>query len=78
MLRKWNDRVLEVYVRARVWLSREWTREDAIENIEWIALAAIVLVMLVVVGRMLKVGGEPIGSAIVSQIQAWIEKWSPD
>lgn len=74
MLKKWNDRALELYVRARVWLRRE----EAIENVEWIALAAIILVMLVVVGRMLKIGGEPIGNAIVNQIQAWIEKWSPD
>jgi len=71
--------LLAAYVRFSVWLSsRRWTREDAIENVEWIALAAIILVMLVVVGRVLKVGGEPIGNLIVQQIQAWIGKWSPD
>jgi hypothetical protein len=67
------------YVRLRVWLDpRNWKREDAIENVEWIALAAIILVMLVVVGRVLKVGGEPIGNMIVEQIQAWSGQWSPE
>jgi hypothetical protein len=70
---------LAAYLRFRLRLDpRNWKREDAIENVEWIALAAIILVMLVVVGRVLKVGGEPIGNLIVEQILAWIGKWSPD
>jgi hypothetical protein len=40
-------------------------------------LAAIILVMLVVVGSMLKVGGQPIGQTIVNQILSWIGLWSP-
>jgi hypothetical protein len=71
--------LLAAYLRFRLRLDpRNWKREDAIENVEWIALAAIILVMLVVVGRVLKVGGEPIGNLIVEQILAWIGKWSPD
>lgn len=56
---------------------RSIKREEAIENVEWIALAAIILVMLVVVGSMLKVGGQPIGQMIVVQILSWIGLWSP-
>ncbi|MBM4457680.1 MAG: hypothetical protein FJ011_07955 [Chloroflexi bacterium] len=56
---------------------RSLKREEAIENVEWIALAAIILVMLVVVGSMLKVGGQPIGQMIVVQILSWIGLWSP-
>jgi hypothetical protein len=56
---------------------RSFKREDGIENVEWIALAAIILVMLVVVGSMLKIGGQPIGQTIVNQILAWLNLWSP-
>jgi hypothetical protein len=56
---------------------RSIKREEAIENVEWIALAAIILVMLVVVGSMLRVGGQPIGETIVQQILSWIRVWSP-
>ena len=56
---------------------RKLRREEAIENVEWIALAAIILVMLVVVGSMLRAGGQPIGNLIVDQIKAWLIKWSP-
>ncbi|MCX6033021.1 MAG: hypothetical protein NT169_27525 [Chloroflexi bacterium] len=56
---------------------RPLRREDGIENVEWIALAAIILVMLVVVGSMLKVGGQPIGQLIVDQILSWLGLWAP-
>jgi hypothetical protein len=56
---------------------RSLRRDEGIENVEWIALAAIILVMLVVVGSMLKVGGQPIGQTIVNQILSWIGLWSP-
>jgi hypothetical protein len=56
---------------------RSIKREEAIENVEWIALAAIILVMLVAVGSMLEVGGQSIGGLIVSQIMEWIKIWFP-
>ena len=56
---------------------RSLRRDEGIENVEWIALAAIILVMLVVVGSMLNVGGQPIGQTIVNQILSWIGLWSP-
>jgi hypothetical protein len=57
---------------------RSIKREEANENVEWIALAAIILVMLVAVGSQLKSGGTTIGDFVVTQIQRWIQNWSPD
>jgi len=62
-----------MWLRTRL----NWANEDGIENIEWIALAAVILVMLVAVMAVLKPFGTDLGDLLSTQIKAWVSLWAP-
>ena len=50
--------------------------ERGAEAIEWIAMVAVILIMLLALQPVFQRGGRTIGTSIVSQIAAWIAKFA--
>jgi uncharacterized membrane protein len=49
--------------------------EDGIETIEWIALAAVILALLMGMLFLMKPFGIAVGAQIFGKISEWIGKW---
>ena len=65
-----------LYTQARLWLSstiRWLRREEGVETIEWIGLAAVIIALIgVLITVMGGGGGQTIAQAIVDVITNWI------
>jgi hypothetical protein len=79
-VKKWlNDKAAELYANLEArWkcFQAELEEESGIESVEWIALAAVILVFLIAMMMILKVGGKTIASLIIDAITKWIQKWT--
>ena len=70
--------MLRVYVCFDGWRTRilDWAKsEHGIETIEWIALAAVVLVLLTAIMVVFTSQGQAVGQAIIAKIIEWINRW---
>lgn len=72
MLKNTNNTINNVY--WAMWQKFDLSREEGVEAIEWIAMAACVLLLLTAVGGGLSNNGESLGNTIVSTITAIVEK----
>ena len=69
------DKLTYYYLYGMNWLDAKMRREEAIETIEWIAMAAVILALLMAMLLVVRRGGRSIGSLILSRIQRWIRAW---
>lgn len=51
-------------------------RERGIETVEWIALAAVVLALLLGIMVVFTPGGRQVATEVIGQVTAWVERWS--
>jgi len=51
-------------------------RQRGIETVEWIALAAVILVLLLGVMVVFTPGGRQVATEAIGQLTAWIDRWS--
>ena len=61
----------------RAWIARsleKLNREEGAEAIEWIAMAAVVVILLAAMSFVFKPGGKAIGELIINAIKMWILK----
>lgn len=75
-----NEKAIQTYVAVNTRLhslKAKIQNERGIESVEWIALAAVILVFLVAMMAILKPAGTVAGTGIGAQIGRWILKWSP-
>jgi len=75
-MKKLNDRMTSVYARLQARWVCWWQGEAGIENVEWVALAAVILVFLIAMMLILKPGGQTIASLIIDAITKWVKKWT--
>jgi hypothetical protein len=79
-MKKWlNNKTAELYANLEARWKCFWAElgeEGGIESVEWIALAAVILVFLIAMMMILKVGGKSIASLIIDAISQWIKKWT--
>ncbi len=74
-MKKLNERMTSVYAHLQArWAC--WQGEAGIENVEWVALAAVILVFLIAMMLVLKPGGNTIASIIIDNITKWLQKWT--
>ena len=64
-----------VYLRVQNWLREKLLREEAIETIEWIALAAVILVLLMGALSLMSDFGKQTAQLIFDKISEWIGRW---
>lgn len=64
-----------VYLRVQNWLREKMLREEAIETIEWIALAAVILVLLMGALSLMSDFGKQTAQLIFGKISEWISRW---
>jgi len=64
-----------VYLRVQNWLREKLLREEAIETIEWIALAAVILVLLMGALSLMTDFGKQTAQLIFDKISEWIGRW---
>jgi hypothetical protein len=63
------------YFYVKNWLGAKLRREEGIETIEWIALAAVILVFLFAMLGLMTNFGRAVAAAIWMQIMKWIGRW---
>lgn len=51
-------------------------RDCGVETIEWIALAAVVLALLLGVLTVMSPGGQAVATQMLDQITSWVDRWS--
>lgn len=72
-----NDMLNKVYWTTWANLGNLDPREEqGVETIEWIAVAAVILILLLAVQQIFKPGGVAIGSLIIVAIIEWIQKFT--
>ena len=69
------DKLGYYYLYGMNWLDAKMRREEAIETIEWIAMAAVILALLSAMLIVVKKGGRSIGSIIIGNMQRWLRQW---
>jgi Flp pilus assembly pilin Flp len=79
-MKEWlNDKTAELYANLEARWKCFWAEledESGIESVEWIALAAVILVFLIAMMMILKTGGKTIAQHIIEAITKWIKKWT--
>ncbi len=76
-MKRLNDRLTSVYAHLQARWACWWRQGEAgIENVEWVALAAVILVFLIAMMLVLKPGGQTIASIIIDNITQWLKKWT--
>jgi len=63
------------YLYGMNWLDAKMSREEAIETIEWIAMAAVILALLGAMLMVVKKGGRSIGSLMMQKMKDWLNRW---
>ena len=63
------------YLYGMNWLDAKMSREEAIETIEWIAMAAVILALLSAMLMVVKKGGRSIGSLMIQKMKDWLNRW---
>ena len=63
------------YFYVKNWLEAKLRREEGIETIEWIALAAVILVFLAAMLSLMTPMGRSVAYAIYGRIMRWIGRW---
>jgi hypothetical protein len=69
------DKLGYYYLYSMNWLDAKMRREEAIETIEWIAMAAVILALLSAMLIVVKKGGRSIGSLMIQKMKDWLNKW---
>ena len=69
------DKLGYYYLYGMNWLDAKMSREEAIETIEWIAMAAVILALLSAMLRVVKKGGRSIGSLMIQKMKDWLNRW---
>lgn len=67
--------MLYAYLKTQNWLKEKLVREEGIETIEWIALAAVILVLLMGALSLMTDFGKQTAQLIFDKISEWIGKW---
>jgi len=67
--------MLYTYLKTQNWLKDKLVREEGIETIEWIALAAVILVLLMGALSLMTDFGKQTAQLIFDKISEWIGKW---
>lgn len=67
--------MLYTYLRLQNWLREKLVREEGIETIEWIALAAVILVLLMGALSLMTDFGKQTATLIFDKISEWISRW---
>ena len=63
------------YLYLRNYIKTALRREEGVETIEWIGMAAVVLALVGALGTVLgKGGGEQVGQAIADTLTNWINQ----
>ena len=75
-MKKLSDRMTSLYAHLQARWVCWWQDEAGIENVEWVALAAVILVFLIAMMLVLKPGGTTIASIIIDNITKWLKKWT--
>jgi hypothetical protein len=63
------------YFYMKNWLEAKLRREEGIETIEWIALAAVIMVFLLGALGLMTNFGKATAGLIFAKIAEWIAKW---
>jgi hypothetical protein len=69
------DKLGYYYLYGMNWLDAKMRREEAIETIEWIAMAAVILALLSAMLIVVKKGGRSIGSLMIQKMKDWLNRW---
>ena len=69
------DKLTYYYLYSMNWLDAKMRREEAIETIEWIAMAAVILALLSAMLLVVRKGGRSIGSLMIQKMKDWLNKW---
>ncbi len=69
------DKLGYYYLYGMNWLDAKMSREEAIETIEWIAMAAVILALLSAMLMVVKKGGRSIGSLMIQKMKDWLNRW---
>ncbi|MFN8440455.1 MAG: hypothetical protein U0175_06800 [Caldilineaceae bacterium] len=70
-----NTLTLALYCDIRSRLAQINNEEDGAEAIEWIAMVAVILILLLAVEPLFKQGGTTIGGEIIAAVSKWIKKF---
>ena len=69
------DKLGYYYLYGMNWLDAKMRREEGIETIEWIAMAAVILALLSAMLLVVKKGGRSIGSLMIQKMKDWLNRW---
>jgi hypothetical protein len=69
------DKLSYYYLYGMNWLDAKMSREEGIETIEWIAMAAVILALLSAMLLVVKKGGRSIGSLMIQKMKDWLNRW---
>ena len=72
---KMMDKLGYYYLYGMNWLDAKMRREEGIETIEWIAMAAVILALLSAMLLVVKKGGRSIGSLMIQKMKDWLNRW---
>jgi hypothetical protein len=72
---KMMDKLGYYYLYGMNWLDAKMRREEAIETIEWIAMAAVILALLGAIMTVFKKEGKSLGSLMIDRMKSWVKKW---
>jgi hypothetical protein len=70
--------MVSIYASLDAWrasLATRLRREKGAETIEWIALAAVILVLLLSIMAVFSEQGRAVGEAIIAKLLEWIGRW---
>jgi hypothetical protein len=69
------DKLTYYYLYGMNWLDDKMSREEAIETIEWIAMAAVILALLSAMLLVVRKGGRSLGSLMIERMRSWLRRW---
>ncbi len=70
--------MVSIYASLDAWrvsLGSRLRREKGVETVEWIALAAVILVLLLSIMAVFSEQGRAVGEAIIAKLTEWINRW---
>ena len=70
------NKLLHTYLNALATVNQFNNEEEGAEAIEWIAMVAVILILLLVVGQVFQSEGTNVGQAIIGAITTWIGKFT--
>ena len=70
------NKLLHTYLNALATVNQFNNEEEGAEAIEWIAMVAVILILLLAVSQIFGSSGGDIGTKIISAIGVWIAKFS--